>query len=92
MNSTKDQRPNCLTIKILSLILASDDAEICDIAAAEGKNTFHVNILFKGPVIIYVGGGEGGKSWGQPGLFYLDKRAGPKEIFTMIGGGSLCVL
>ena len=59
MNSTKDQRPNCLTIKILSLILASDDAEICDIAAAEGKNTFHVNILFKGPVIIYVGGGEG---------------------------------
>ena len=34
-----------------------------------------------GPVIIYVGGGGGGKSWG-----------GPKENFTMIGGGSLCVL
>ena len=45
MNSTKDQRPNYLTIKILSLILASDDAEICEIPAAEGKNTFHVNIV-----------------------------------------------
>ena len=45
MNSAKDQRPNCLKIKILPLILASDDAEICEIAAAEGKNTFHVNIL-----------------------------------------------
>ena len=33
----------------------------------------------KGPVIIYVGGG-GEKSWGGPGLFFLEKR-----------GGSLCV-
>ena len=45
----------------------------------------------KGPVIIYVGGG-GEKSWGGPGLFFLEKRGGPKENFTMIGGGSLCVL
>ena len=24
--------------------------------------------------------------------FILGKRGGPKEIFTMVGGGSLCVL
>ena len=36
--------------------------------------------------------GGGGKSWGGPGLFFLEKRGGPKENFTMIGGGSLCVL
>ena len=50
--------------------------------------------MHKGPVIIYVGGGGegGGKSWGGPGLFFLGKRGGPKENFTMIGGGSLCVL
>ena len=30
--------------------------------------------------------------WGGPGLFFLEKRGGPKENFTMIGGGSLCVL
>ena len=49
--------------------------------------------MHKGPVIIYVGGGEGGgKSWGGPGLFFLGKRGGPKENFTMIGGGTLCVL
>ena len=29
--------------------------------------------------------------WGGPGLFFLEKRGGPKENFTMIGGGSLCV-
>ena len=37
----------------------------------------------------------GGKimGWGGPGLFFLEKRgAGPKENFTTIGGGSLCVL
>ena len=46
----------------------------------------------KGPVIIYVGG-VGGKSWGGPGLFFFfEKRGGPKENFTMMGGGSLCVL
>ena len=38
--------------------------------------------------------GVGGKSWGGPGLFFffLEKRGGPKENFTMIEGGSLCVL
>ena len=46
----------------------------------------------KGPVIIYVGGWGGKKSWGGPGLSFLGKRGGPKENFTMIGGGSLCVL
>ena len=53
-------------------------------ASAENDNV-------KGPVSIYVGWG-GGKSWGGPGLFFLEKRGGPKENFTMIGGGSLCVL
>ena len=38
------------------------------------------------------GGGGGGKSWGGPGLFFLEKRGGPKGNFTMIGGGSLSVL
>ena len=37
------------------------------------------------------GGGGGGESWAGSGLFYLEKRGGPKENFTMIGGGSLCV-
>ena len=36
-------------------------------------------------------GGGGGESWGGPGLFFLEKRGGLKENFTMIGGGSLCV-
>ena len=36
--------------------------------------------------------GGGGESLGGPGLFFLEKRGGPKENFTMIGGGSLCVL
>ena len=35
--------------------------------------------------------GGGGESWGGPGLFFLEKRGGLKENFTMIGGGSLCV-
>ena len=50
--------------------------------------------MHKGLVIIYVEGGGwgGGESWGGPGLFFLGKRGGPKENFTMIGGGSLCVL
>ena len=53
--------------------------------------------IVEGPVIIYVCvcfGGEGwggGESWGGPGLFFLEKRGGLKENFTMIGGGSLCV-
>ena len=37
-------------------------------------------------------GGGGEKSWGGPGLFFLEKRGGPEENFAMIGGGSLCVL
>ena len=37
--------------------------------------------------------GDGGKkSLGGPGLFFLEKRGGPEENFTMIGGVSLCVL
>ena len=28
--------------------------------------------------------------WARP--IFLEKRGGPKENFTMIGGGSLCVL
>ena len=39
------------------------------------------------------GGGGGEKSLGGPGLFFfLEKRDGPKENFTIIGGGLLCVL
>ena len=45
----------------------------------------------KGPVIIYVGG-WGGKIMGWARPYFLEKRGGPKENFTMIGGGSLCVL
>ena len=41
---------------------------------------------------LFMCGGGGKKSWGGPGLFNLEKRDGPKENFTMIGGGSLCVL
>ena len=43
-------------------------------------------------VCVWGGGGGGGKSWSGPGLFFLEKRGGPKENFVMIGGGSLCVL
>ena len=51
--------------------------------------------MHEGPVIIYVGGGGGGgggpiMGWARP--IFLGKRGGPKENFTMIGGGSLCVL
>ena len=43
-------------------------------------------------VCVFWGGGVGGgESWGGPGLFFLEKRGGLKENFTMIGGGSLCV-
>ena len=37
-------------------------------------------------------GWGGGKSWIGPGLFFSEKRGGPKENFTMVGSGSLCVL
>ena len=37
------------------------------------------------------GGGGGIMGWARP-IFNLEKRDGPKENFTMIGGGSLCVL
>ena len=33
------------------------------------------------------GVGGGGESLGGPGLFFLEKRGGPKENFTMIGVG-----
>ena len=32
-------------------------------------------------------GGGGEKLWGGPGLFFLEKKGGPKENFTMVGGG-----
>ena len=40
------------------------------------------------------GGGGGNHGLGLVGqaYFFLEKRGGPKENFTMIGGGSLCVL
>ena len=47
---------------------------------------------YKGPVIIYVGGGGVKNHWVGQAYFFLEKRGGPKENFTMIGGGSLCVL
>ena len=35
----------------------------------------------------------GGRGGGNHGVdFILEKRGGPKGIFTMVGGGSLCVL
>ena len=38
------------------------------------------------------GGGDGGKNHGVgQAYFFLEKRGGPKENFTMIGGGSLMV-
>ena len=50
----------------------------------ESKNFQYI----KGPVIIYVGGGGGG--WGVRPNF-SKTRGGPKENFTMIGGGH-CVI
>ena len=41
---------------------------------------------------LFMWGDGGGNSWGGPGLFCLEKRGGPKENFTMIEGGWLCVL
>ena len=37
--------------------------------------------------------GGGGKNHGvsQAYFFFLEKRGGPKENFTMVGSGSLCV-
>ena len=45
----------------------------------------------------YLCGGGGGRRRGRnhgvaQAYFILEKRGGPKEIFTMVGGGSLCVL
>ena len=40
-------------------------------------------------MIIYVAGGGREKSWGGSGLFVKKKMGGPKENFTMAGGGSL---
>ena len=42
-----------------------------------------------------MGGGGGGRRGNHEvgqAYFILEKRGGPKEIFTMVGGGSLCVL
>ena len=38
------------------------------------------------------GGGVGGNHGVGQAYFILEKRGGPKEIFTMVGGGSLCGL
>ena len=38
------------------------------------------------------GGGGGGKSWSGSHQSLLEKRGGPKENFTMVRGGSLCLL
>ena len=38
------------------------------------------------------GGGEGGNHGVGQAYFILETRGGPKEIFTMVGSGSLCVL
>ena len=38
------------------------------------------------------GGGRGGNHGVCQAYFILEKRGGPKEVFTMVGGGSLCVL
>ena len=44
----------------------------------------------------YVGVGGGGGVRGNHGVgqanFIFEKRGGPKETFTMVEGGSLCVL
>ena len=40
---------------------------------------------------MYGGKGRGNHGVGQA-YFILEKRGGPKEIFMMVGGGSLCVL
>ena len=37
------------------------------------------------------GVGREGSGVGQA-YFILEKKGGPKEVFTMVGGGSLCVL
>ena len=37
-------------------------------------------------------GGGGKIHWAGQAYFFLEKRGGPKENFTMIGGGSLCIL
>ena len=40
---------------------------------------------------VCVGGGGGGEIMeGGPGPIFSKRRGGPKKIFTMIGGGSLC--
>ena len=56
---------------------------------------YYVPNLGTGHYIYMWGGGGGGrrKSHGVgQAYFILEKRGGPKEIFTMVGGGSLCVL
>ena len=55
-------------------------------------NNFFCLLVRDRSLFIWGEGGWGEKSWGGPGLFFLEKRGGPKENFTMIGGGSLCVL
>ena len=35
---------------------------------------------------LWGGGGGWGKSGGGPGPFFLEKRGGPEDKFTMIGG------
>ena len=37
-----------------------------------------------------VGGGGGIMGWARP--IFVRERGGPKDNFTMVGGGSFCVL
>ena len=48
-------------------------------------------VRYKGPVIIYVGG-WGGKIMGWARPIFFREKGWAKENFTIIGGGSLCVL
>ena len=48
---------------------------------------------FRDRSLFLVGVGVGWKNHGVgQAYFILETRGGPKEIFTMVGGGSLCVL
>ena len=41
---------------------------------------------------LFMWGGGGGGIMGWARSTFLEKRGGPKENFTMVAGGSLCVL
>ena len=53
---------------------------------------YNVPNLGTGHCLCGRGGGEGGNHGVGQAYFILETRGGPKEIFTMVGSGSLCVL